>query len=69
VIMWRLKASDVVLPDDTTAIRRDLDEGVRKLRGCHYQIVLRELQTLAGHPRRIHEWVRFAIEAAERGDD
>jgi len=36
------------------------------LQGYHYQIVLRELQTLAGHPRRLHEWTRAAIEAAAR---
>jgi len=28
--------------------------------------VLRELQTLAGHPDRLHEWTRFAKEAAEK---
>lgn len=65
-IMWRQKASDVVLPDDTSGTRKHLDEGCRRLRDCHYQIVLRELQTLADHPNRLHEWTRLAIEAAER---
>ena len=37
-----------------------------KLQGHHVQIVLRELQTLAGHPDRLHVWTRLAIEAAER---
>lgn len=65
-IMWRQKASDVVFPNDTTTIARHLDEGLRKLKGCYVQIVLRELQTLAGHPDRLHVWTRLAIEAAER---
>lgn len=65
-IMWRQKASDVVMPHDLAPIRRDLDEGTRKLKGRPYQIVLRELQTLAGHPDRLKEWTRLAIEAAER---
>jgi hypothetical protein len=66
VIMWRQKASDVVFPDDVETIRRDLDDGCRQLQGFHYQIVLRELQTLSGHPSRLHEWTRAAIDAASR---
>jgi hypothetical protein len=72
VIMWRQKASDlvalaaVVFPDDVETIQRDLEEGCRQLQDYHYQIVLRELQTLSGHPDRLHEWTRFAKEAAAR---
>jgi hypothetical protein len=66
VIMWRQKASDVVFPHDTETLRRQLDEGLRKLRGHHVQVVLRELQTLAGHPDRLHVWTKLAIEAAEK---
>jgi hypothetical protein len=66
VIMWRQKASDVVFPHDTATLKRQLDAGLRKLRGHHVQIVLRELQTLAGHPDRLHVWTRLAIEAAEK---
>jgi len=65
-IMWRQKASDVVFPDDPARVRDDLMEGTRRLQGHYYQIVLRELQTLAGHPHRLHEWTRFAKEAAEK---
>ena len=60
VIMWRQKASDVVFPDDLAVIQRDLERGAQQLQGFHYQIVLRELQTLAGHPRRLHDWTRIA---------
>jgi hypothetical protein len=65
-IMWRQKASDVVMPRDVTAIRRHLDDGASRLRGCRYQIVLRELQTLGGNPDRLHVWTRLAVEAAGR---
>lgn len=64
-IMWRQKASDVVFPDDDAKIFADLEDGARRLKGLHYQIVLRELQTLAGHPDRLHVWTRHAIAAAE----
>jgi hypothetical protein len=30
------------------------------------QIVLRELQTLSGHPNRLHEWTRAAVEMAHK---
>ena len=66
VIMWRQKASDVVFPDDVETIRRDLEQGCRQLQGYHYQIVLRELQTLSGHPNRLHEWTRATIEMAHK---
>ena len=65
-IMWRQKASDVVLPHDEASIREDLIDGVKRLQGRPYQIVLRELQTLAGHPDRLHRWTRLAIDAAEQ---
>ena len=66
VIMWRQKASDVVFPDDVETIRRDLEQGGKQLQGYHYQIVLRELQTLSGHPNRLHEWTRAAIGMAHK---
>jgi hypothetical protein len=65
-IMWRQKASDVVFPEDAGPIRRDLEEGLARLRGRPYQVVLRELQTLAGHPDRLHVWTALAKEAAAK---
>ncbi len=65
-IMWRQHAASVVFADDVAPIRQHLEEGLRKLRGHHYQIVLRELQTLGGHPDRLREWARVAIELAEK---
>jgi hypothetical protein len=50
--MWRQKASDVVFLGEVKTIRRDLEQGCKQLEGLHYQIVLRELQTLSGHPDR-----------------
>ena len=64
-IMWRQKASDVVFADETK-LRNDLLEGARRLEGHYYQVVLRELQTLAGNMDRLHVWTRMAIEAAEK---
>jgi hypothetical protein len=66
VIMWRQKASNVVFCEDIDILRRDLEDGLRQLQGCYVQIVLRELQTLAGHPDRLHVWTRLAKEAAAK---
>ena len=66
VIMWRQKASDVVFSDDVEALRGDLERGAEQLQGKYYQIVLRELQTLAGHPQRLHQWASLAKEAATK---
>jgi len=65
-IMWRQSAAAVVFPDDLAPIRRHLDEGMRKLQGHYYQVVLRELETLQGHPERLRDWARLAIEAAAK---
>ena len=65
-IMWRQKASDVVFSDDANVLRAALCDGARRLQGSYYQIVLRELETLAGHPDRLHVWTRLAKDAAER---
>lgn len=65
-IMWRQSSTDVVMPDDMEPIRKHLEEGMRKLQGHYYQVVLRELQTLHGHPNRLKEWAQAAIELAEK---
>ncbi len=67
VIMWRQKATDVVHAPDAASLRKAIREGLDRLRGCHVQIVLRELQTLNGDLRRLHDWARIAMEEAGRG--
>jgi hypothetical protein len=65
-IMWRQHAASVVFADDLAPIRQHLEQGMRKLQGHYYQVVLRELETLHGHPNRLQEWARTAIEVAEK---
>jgi hypothetical protein len=64
-IMWREKASRVVF-DDMASVRRKIEDDMRATQGLYRQIVLRELQTLAGRPERLKEWTAAAIEAAAR---
>jgi hypothetical protein len=65
-IQWRQHAGDVVFPNDLAPIREHLQQGMRKLQGHCYQVVLRELETLHGHPNRLQEWARTAIDLAEK---
>ncbi|MGQ9454458.1 MAG: hypothetical protein ACUVRS_07530 [Armatimonadota bacterium] len=67
-IMWRQKASDIIFTDDSDLdrIRKHLEDGIHRLQGCYYQVILRELQTLAGHLDRLHIWTQIAIALAEK---
>jgi len=65
-IMWRHKASDVVCPDNLSDLKKNIFSQADILRGCSYQVVLRELQTLFGHPDRLSEWTRISIEAVSK---
>ncbi|MFW6309405.1 MAG: hypothetical protein ACOC1S_05260, partial [bacterium] len=62
-IMWRQKATDVVF-NDLEDVKKDLEEGARKLKGHYYQIVLRELEALNGDYNRLHKWTKLAKEVA-----
>lgn len=65
-IMWRQSAAEVTLPDSLEKVEEHLDEGLAKLQGQYYQIVLRELQTVHGHEGRLQEFARLAIDKAEK---
>lgn len=65
-VMWRQSAAEVTLHPTLDNVEKHLDEGLRKLQGHYYQVVLRELQTEGGHPGRLQEFARLAIEKAEQ---
>ncbi len=65
-IMWRQLSAMVVFADDLQPIREHLETGMRKLQGLHYQVVLRELETLQGHPHRLQEWAALTKELAAK---
>ncbi len=65
-IMWRQSAAQVTIADTLDEHRRHLESGLQRLRGRHYQIVLRELQTLNGRPNRLRDWAALAIDLAEK---
>lgn len=64
-IMWRQLSAHVTVSYSADQVRGHLREGMRKLKGHYYQIVLREIETLGGDPKRLHAWARTAREVAE----
>ncbi len=65
-IMWRQSAAQVTLPDTLDEHRAHLEAGMSRLQGHFYQVVLRELETLHGHPNRLRDWARLGIEMAAK---
>ncbi len=65
-IMWRQLSAHVTVNADFDRVRRHLQEGMRKLKGCRYQVVMREIETLGGDPRCLHRWAQIAKEVAEQ---
>ncbi|OGV93068.1 MAG: hypothetical protein A3K19_13585 [Lentisphaerae bacterium RIFOXYB12_FULL_65_16] len=65
-IMWRQSSAQVTINATLDEHRRHLESGLRRLQGYHYQVVLRELQTLSNRPERLRDWARLAIGLAEK---
>jgi hypothetical protein len=66
-IEWRQKASDVVFAPDLAPIRQHLERGLRLARGSHILVVLQELETVNGNPRRLAEWAALVKDIGARG--
>ena len=50
---------------DTDAVRADLRSVLEKTRGCAVAILMKDLHTCNGHPERMSDWARTAVELAE----
>ena len=61
-IEWRQHATAVVYAPDLTDVRKHLEDGLTKARGCPVQIVLQELETTNDNPRRLADWAALAKE-------
>ena len=66
VISWRPNPADTVScgfnPD---RIRRATREALEITKGLHVDITLKDVETVEGHPERLHEWVQIVREIAE----
>ncbi len=48
---------------DEAWVQRQLDEGVRTLKDCAFEVLLEDLRTCSGKPERIGQWVRMVRQA------
>jgi len=47
---------------DETAIRADLRKTLRTARGCHVELIMKDVHTVAHQPQRLARWVQLARE-------
>jgi hypothetical protein len=57
-----LFAADVWRPERA---RDDLRQFLEAARGCHVELIMKDISTVRYHPQRLWEWARIAMEAAE----
>ena len=55
-------ATDVWHPED---VRADLTDLLEKTRGCHVEIVLKDISTVRNQPHRLWEWAEIARQVTE----
>ncbi len=51
---------------DPARARADLEEFLDQARGCHVELIMKDISTVRYEPRRLWEWAEIAVETAER---
>jgi hypothetical protein len=64
VFSW--KPNPAVFTDtwDPRKVRRDLEDTLRRLRGLHVEIIMKDISTVCYKPQHLWEWARMASEVA-----
>jgi hypothetical protein len=66
VFSWRPNPSKTVCCGfDPDQVRDYTRQALEDSKGCHVDIMLKDIQTLEGQPERLREWVRITREVAE----
>jgi hypothetical protein len=63
------KPNPAVFADDEwypERARQDMVEFLDKARGCHVELIMKDISTVRYHPQRLWEWARIAVEVAEQ---
>jgi hypothetical protein len=66
--VFSFKPSPAVLAEDEWNLakaRADLRAVLDKTRGCHVEVILKDVSTVRHQPQRLWEWARMAMELAE----
>ena len=52
-------------PWNSARAQQDLREFLEKSRGCHVELIMKDISTVRYQPQRLWEWARLAVEIAE----
>ena len=67
-LIFAYKPNPAIMAGDTwdlDVVRADLRRAFEKTRGCALAVLMKDLHTCNGHPTRMWEWTRTALELAE----
>jgi hypothetical protein len=67
--VYSRKPNPALLADETwlpECARDDLQNMLEKTRGCHVEIILKDISTVRYEPRRLWEWEKIAMELVQR---
>ncbi len=66
IISWKPNPAWLTQRFDEDFLCRQMDEGMRTLRGKRFEVVLGDLRSCGGHPDNIGRWVNLVRESMER---
>lgn len=67
VLSYRPSPSEMVgYSFDAKRVRQILREDFAACRGCHFDVTLKDVETVGGDPTRVREWLRITREEIER---
>lgn len=67
VLQWRQHPTHLFFENDLTTVKKTLEEGFKKFKGCHFQIALREIVTFNKHVDHLEKFSLMVREFAARG--
>ncbi len=50
---------------DSAAIKNKLQKDLEKIKGCHVEIIIKDISTVKRQPQRLWEWAKIAMEVVE----
>ncbi len=62
------KPNPAILAEDNwnpARARQDIREFLQEARGCHVELIMKDVSTIRRHPQRLWEWAMIALEEAE----
>jgi len=68
VFAWRPNPAMVCAYFDRGIVKSQMEEGLKAAQGCCVDIMLKDVSTVQGEPKRLQEWIDISKEAAAKYD-